>query len=106
QLFAAHTLLCAILQVVLPIVFARSEAHHWSVGGKVYTGYWIDDDGHIFGPRESGQFWIDDGYIWGPRNSGQFWIQDEYVWGPKDGGKFWIQDGHIYGPDANLPWLD
>lgn len=28
----------------------------------MYTGFWIDND-HIYGPTDSGRFWIQDDYI-------------------------------------------
>lgn len=31
----------------------------------MYTGYRIQDN-FIFGPKESGKFWIDNGFIYGP----------------------------------------
>jgi hypothetical protein len=33
----------------------------------VDTGYWIDEN-HIYGPEESGEYWIEDGRIFGRAN--------------------------------------
>lgn len=79
----------------------------------MYTGYYVADDGHIFGPNESGLFYIDKGYIHGPRNGGKYSIgqakyrtQAKYIFGPIDNGQFYItNDGHIHGPTRSLPWM-
>jgi len=42
--------------------------------------------------------------IYGPKNSGKYWIDDGYIYGPKHNGRFWVDDGHIYGPSKTLPW--
>ena len=55
----------------------------------------------------SGQFFIQDNYIYGPRNSGKYWIGDGgYIYGPKRSGQFYVQNGYIYGPNERLPWMD
>lgn len=34
----------------------------------MHTGYWIPDN-IIFGPKESGKFWIDNIFIYGPHEN-------------------------------------
>jgi hypothetical protein len=78
-----------------------------------YSGYYVGDHGHIYGPQDSGLFYINDNWIFGPRNSGKYWLSEpdgtgvRYVYGPNRNCEFYITgDGHIYGPDALLPWLE
>ena len=83
----------------------------------VYTGYYIADNGYIFGPdhRYAGQFHVSNNHVFGSKTSGRYYL------GPSMAGLRYVYDtqkttnrpeyyvtatGHFYGPKRHLPWFD
>lgn len=56
----------------------------------MHTGYWVAD-GHIWGPRCPGLFWIDGSVIKGPFHSGQYQILDGRIYGPNCNGDYCVK---------------
>jgi hypothetical protein len=71
----------------------------------MYTGYWISEGGHIYGPDGYTRCWISDGHIHSSAGYTRCWISDGHIHSPTGYTQCWIADGgHIYGPKENLPW--
>ena len=68
------------------------------------TGYRIEH-GIIWGPKDSGLYWLDKGYIWGPKNPGKYRIHNGCIFGPSGNGEFSVENNHIFGPNDDLPWM-
>ena len=67
--------------------------------------YWIEN-GLIRGPTDDCVFHISGGHIFGPRNSGHYWVSDRgYLYGPTEGGEWHVESGRFIGPDRILPFM-
>lgn len=75
----------------------------------VDTYFYIDASRRIRsknGDPNDNLFYIEGKHIYGPRNSGYFWIEDNRIISDYGDTGFRIQAGQeIFGPSQHVPWL-
>ncbi|MCX6784443.1 MAG: hypothetical protein NTV81_00710 [Candidatus Komeilibacteria bacterium] len=71
----------------------------------IETGYYLKDN-YIYGPgAESGEFYLGaDQYIYGPINSGLYYLKDGKIYGNGQNGQFYFENNYLHGPETTPPW--
>lgn len=75
----------------------------------VDTYFYIDASRRIRsknGDPNDNLFYLEGKYIYGPKNSGQFWIENDQIISDNGDTGFRVQAGNeIFGPSQHVPWL-
>jgi|GEM_PF-5728356 len=70
----------------------------------MYTEYWLDRDGEIYGPDGPIDHRIENKTVLKHKYETDYYLQDGKIFNNKGYTGYWIEDRGIYGPDKNLPW--
>lgn len=71
----------------------------------MYTGYYLMEDGQIYGPDGRTPFCFTSEGPGAPDAEFPYYTRRGFIYGPEGKTGFYVHLGYIYGPTKQLPWL-